>query len=80
MHEVAAAQTSPTMEDKQALRSTCQVAQFQMQPGQKDDAVVLKDPAGEQTVLFDTVEGGAIVSLKYKSVEHIWGWNGGGLL
>jgi hypothetical protein len=51
-----------------------------MQPGQKDDAVVLKDPAGEQTVLFDTVEGGAIVSLKYKGVEHIWGWNGGGLL
>ncbi|HXW15167.1 MAG TPA: hypothetical protein VEN79_11715 [Terriglobia bacterium] len=77
---VANAQVSSGPMDKLAVRSTCQVTQFEMQPGQKDDAVVLKDPAGEQTVIFDTVEGGAIVSLKYQGVEHIWGWNGGGLL
>ena len=77
---VAKAQNSSGPADKIAMRSTCQVTQYEMQPGQKDDAVVLKDPAGEQTVIFDTVEGGAIVSLKYQGVEHIWGWNGGGLL
>jgi hypothetical protein len=76
----ARAQNAPGPADKEALRSKCQVTQFQMQPGQTDDAVVLKDPAGEQTVLFDIVEGGAIVSLQYKGAEHIWGWNGGGLL
>ena len=76
----AIAQNAPAPADKQAVRSTCQVTQFQMQPGQTDEAVVLKDLAGEQTVLFDTVEGGAIVSLKYQGAEHIWGWNGGGLL
>jgi hypothetical protein len=43
-------------------------------------AVIIKDPAGEQTVLFDITEGGALVSLKYRGIEHIWGYNGGGLL
>jgi hypothetical protein len=42
--------------------------------------VVLKDPASEQTVLFDMAQSGAIVSLRYKGVEHIWGYNGGGLV
>ena len=66
--------------DKQAVRIGCQTATFQMQPGQVDHAVVLKDPAGEQTVLFDTTAGGAIVSFKHRGLEHTWGWNGGGLL
>jgi len=51
-----------------------------MEPKQVDQAVIFKDPAGEQTVLFDITEGGAIVSLKYRGIEHIWGHNGGGLL
>ena len=51
-----------------------------MEPGQVDQAVVLKDPAHQQTVLFDVKEGGAIVSLKYNGIQHIWGYNGGGLL
>jgi hypothetical protein len=62
------------------VRIGCQVTEFKMQPKQADQAVVLKDPAGEQTVLFDVTEGGAIVSWKYRGVEHIWGYNGGGLL
>ncbi len=66
--------------EKQAVRGVCQVTKFEMQPGQADNAVVFKDPAGEQTVLFDITEGGAIVSLRYNNLEHIWGWNGGGLL
>ena len=66
--------------DKEAIRIGCQTAKFQMQPGQEDYAIVLKDPAGEQTVLFDTTAGGAIVSFQYRGVEHTWGWNGGGLL
>ena len=66
--------------DKEAVRVGCQTTTFQMQPGQVDHAVVIKDPAGEQTVLFDTTSGGAIVSFRYKGEEHTWGWNGGGLL
>jgi hypothetical protein len=30
--------------------------------------------------LFDTTEGLALTSLKYRGVEHIWGYNGGGQL
>lgn len=74
------AQSSPTSVDKQAVRVGCQVTPYTMEPGQVDQAVVIKDPAGEQTVQFDITEGGAIVSLKYHGVEHIWGYNGGGLL
>ncbi|MGH7193805.1 MAG: hypothetical protein ACREJM_09770, partial [Candidatus Saccharimonadales bacterium] len=70
----------PTPVDKQAVRVGCQVTPYVMQPGQTDQAVVVRDPAGEQTVLFDVTEGGAIVSLKYHGIEHIWGYNGGGLL
>ena len=74
---LAAAAQQP---DKEAVRVACQTTTFQMQPGQVDNAVIIRDPAGEQTVLFDTTSGGAIVSYKYMGVEHIWGWNGGGLL
>jgi hypothetical protein len=66
--------------DKESIRVACQVTDYTMEPGQVDKAVILKDPAGEQTVLFDITEGGAIVSLKYQGIEHIWGYNGGGLL
>jgi len=51
-----------------------------MQPGEVDQAVVFRDPAREQAVLFNLVEGGAIVSFKYRDIEHTWGYNGGGLL
>ena len=66
--------------DKEAIRVGGQVTDFTMEPGEVDQALVFKDPANEQTVLFDLVEGGAIVSLKYRNVEYIWGYNGGGLL
>ena len=66
--------------DKESIRVGCQVLDYTMEPGQVDQAVILKDPAGEQTVLFDITEGGAVVSLKYHGIEHIWGYNGGGLL
>jgi hypothetical protein len=66
--------------EKEAIRVGCQLTEYTMEPGQVDQAVIIKDPAGEQTVLFDIAEGGAIVSLKYQGVEHIWGYNGGGLL
>jgi hypothetical protein len=68
------------MPDKAAVRVACQTTDYTMEPGQVDQAVVIKDPAREQTVLFDISEGGAIVSLKYQGIEHIWGYNGGGLL
>jgi hypothetical protein len=71
---------NPTSVDLQAVRVGCQVTDYTMEPGQVDQAVVIRDPAGEQTVLFDITEGGAIVSLKYRGLEHIWGYNGGGLL
>jgi hypothetical protein len=66
--------------DSDAVKAACTTTEYRMQPNQPEQAVVLKDPAGEQTVLFDMAEGGAIVSLKYRGVEHIWGYNGGGLL
>ena len=70
-------QTPP---DLDAVRVSCQTAEFHMQPNQPEQAIVLKDPAGEQIALFDTAQGGALVSLKYRGIEHIWGYNGGGLL
>lgn len=73
-------QEAVTPVDKEAVRVACQLTEYTMEPGQVDQAVVIKDPAGEQTVLFDITEGGAIVSLKYRGIEHIWGYNGGGLL
>lgn len=65
---------------KEAVSIACEGTEFKPQPNQTDEAVVLRDPAGEQTALFDTSQGGALISLKYKGVEHIWGYNGGGLL
>ncbi|MCL4401065.1 MAG: hypothetical protein M1436_00140, partial [Acidobacteria bacterium] len=63
-----------------AVPAACQVTEYKMQPNQPEQAVILKDPAGEQTVLFDVTQGGAIVSHKYKGQESVWGYNGGGLL
>lgn len=65
---------------KQAVSIACQTTEFKPQPNQTDRAIVLHDPAGEQTAIFDTTQGGALVSLKYRGAEHIWGYNGGGLL
>jgi hypothetical protein len=70
--------STPT--DKEAIRGHFELTEFTMQPGEVDQAVVFRDPAKEQTVLFDLVEGGAIVSFKYNNIEHTWGYNGGGLL
>jgi len=66
--------------DLVAVPAACQVTEYRMQPNQPEHAVVIRDPAGEQTVLFDTTQGGAIVSHKYRGVENVWGYNGGGLL
>jgi hypothetical protein len=65
---------------KQALTIACQSTEFKPQPNQADHAILLHDPAGEQTALLDTTQGGALVSLKYRGIEHVWGYNGGGLL
>ncbi len=80
MARTAYSQQTPTPVDKESIRVACQVTDFTMQPGQLDQVVIIKDPADEQTVLFDITQGGAIVSLKYQGVEHIWSHNGGGLL
>lgn len=65
---------------KQTLTIACQTIDFKPQTNQTDKAIILHDPAGEQTAVFDTTQGGALVSLKYHGVEHVWGYNGGGLL
>jgi hypothetical protein len=74
------AELPPTSPSKEAVTIACHTTEFKPQPQQVDQAVVLEDPAKEQTVLFDTTQGGAIVSWKYLGVEHVWGSNGGGLL
>jgi hypothetical protein len=66
--------------DKAAVEAACAVGEFKMEPGQSDQVAIVEDPAREQQVLFDMAQGGAIVSLKYKGIEHVWGYNGGGLL
>ena len=66
--------------DLVAVPAACQTTEYRMQPNQSENAVVIKDPAGEQTVLFDITQGGAIVSYKYRGQEIVWGYNGGGLL
>jgi len=76
----AGAAEQPTAVDSQAVRVSCQTTNYVMQPGQVHQAVMLTDPAHEQVVLFDLVEGGAMVSLKYGGIEHIWGYHGGALL
>jgi len=70
----------PTPVAKQAEGVQCRTTSFARQPGQVDQAVVLQDPARQQTVLFDITAGGAIVSLKYQGLEHIWGNNAGAML
>ncbi len=63
-----------------ANAAACIVSEFKPQPEQTDHAILLHDPAGEQTAVFDTSQGGALVSLRYEGQEHVWGYNGGGLL
>ena len=70
----------PAAPNGSANALACVTAEFRPQPEQTDHAIVLHDPAGEQTALFDTTQGGALVSLRYAGREHIWGYNGGGLL
>jgi hypothetical protein len=65
---------------KSAISITCHTTEFKPQPNQTDQAITLHDPAGEQTAVFDSTQGGALVSLKYHGIEHVWGYNGGGLL
>jgi hypothetical protein len=58
----------------------CTSSEFKPQPNQTDQVVLLRDPAGEQIATFDITQGGALVSLIYGGQEHIWKYNGGGLL
>jgi len=74
------AEEQPTPLDKHSVRVACQTTDFKREPGQVDQAVILRDPAHEQTVLFDVTAGGAIVSLEYRGIEHIWGNNAGAML
>jgi hypothetical protein len=76
----AVAKEQPTPVPKRAVGVQCRTTDFTRQPGQVDQAVVFEDPAHQQTVLFDITAGGAIVSLKYRGVEHIWGNNAGAML
>lgn len=74
------ADEQPTPLDAHSVRVACQTTDFKREPGQIDQAVILQDPAHQQTVLFDVAAGGAIVSLEYRGVEHIWGNNAGAML
>jgi hypothetical protein len=70
----------PSPPTAQANAIACTVSEFKPEPNQTDQAVVLVDPAGEQTATFDITQGGALVSLIYGGQEHVWKYNGGGLL
>lgn len=74
------AEGQPVPVGNQGIGIACRTTQFAMEPGQVHQAVVLQDPVREQTVLFDLAAGGALVSLKYRGIEHIWGNNAGAML
>jgi hypothetical protein len=71
---------APSPPTAEANAIACVSSEFQPQPNQVDQAVVLRDPAGEQSATFDVTQGGALVSLLYEGQEHVWRYNGGGLL
>lgn len=77
---VLMAEERPTPVAEQSVGVQCRTSNFTREPGQDGQAVVLQDPARQQTVLFDITAGGAIVSLKYHGLEHIWGDNAGAML
>ena len=70
----------PAAPNQKANAIACKTTEFKPEPDQVDRAILLHDPAGEQTAIFDTTQGGALVSLQYHGQEHVWGYNGGGLL
>jgi len=71
---------TPAAPNRKANAIACETTKFKPQPEQTDRAILLRDPVGEQTAVFDTTQGGALVSLRYRGQEHVWGYNGGGLL
>src|SRR3984885_8744261 len=61
---------SPATAEANAI--ACTSSEFKPQLNQTDQAVLLRDPAGEQTATFDITQGGARVSLFYGGQERIW--------
>jgi hypothetical protein len=70
----------PSPPTAEANAIACTTSEFKPEPNQTDQAVVLVDPAGEQKATIDITQGGALVSLIYGGQEHVWKYNGGGLL
>jgi hypothetical protein len=71
---------APSPPTPEANAIACTTTEFKPEPNQTDQAVVLVDPAGEQKATIDITQGGALVSLIYGGQEHVWKYNGGGLL
>lgn len=53
----------------------CNVEDYQLGPRNTVQAVVLKDPGGQQEARFDMTHGAVLVSLRYQGQEQLFGHN-----
>lgn len=56
---------------------TCHVENRELTPGNEVQVVVLRDPSGEQQAEFDLTHGAALVSLRYRGHELLYGHSAG---
>jgi hypothetical protein len=74
-----------TLAGRIPLRADCGSTTYQpvspfIPPGTTHAAYFLSDPAGQQRAVFDLHWGGALASLQYLGVEHVWGNATGGMV
>lgn len=51
----------------------CEAQKYELSPGNDVQAVVLRDPSGEQQAEFDLTDGASLVSLRYRGQELLYG-------
>jgi hypothetical protein len=51
----------------------CDAEKYELSPGNEVQAVVLRDPSGEQQAEFDLTDGASLVSLRYRGKELLYG-------
>jgi hypothetical protein len=56
---------------------SCQAEKYELSPGNEVQAVVLRDPSGEQQAEFDLTDGASLVSLRYRGKELLYGHSEG---
>jgi len=52
---------------------SCRLQNYALTPGNEVQVVILRDPSGEQEARFDLTHGAALVSLRYRGQELLYG-------